>query len=164
MKVEYEKTDIDKIIFNELKKEQQLSVTNYFNFYILNVIAFKPWGLEYPIMGDIQDNCSAWMMHINPNQSSSFHCHSKKISILHVLEGSIVVKTHTNPLGFLFLAGDIIVFNKGVFHSETTGQESALILQVETSLNKTDVYRFVDRYDRQHKPFENKSKVIYFEE
>jgi quercetin dioxygenase-like cupin family protein len=133
------------------------------DIFIVNAIVFKQWGFEYPIAYVMDTNHSAWVLHINPNAETSFHCHSRKISIIKVLEGSILVRTNAawNPI--MVYEGDDIVFGKKVFHSEQAGPNGAVLLQLETSLDKTDAVRFKDKTGKVGLPYEGKCKVIFLE-
>lgn len=119
-----------------------------------NVIVNKPWGYEY--LAYHNSEVGVWILHINPFQSTSMHCHTKKTTGLIVLDGKIL-------LSFL---GDDIELNKldkrmirrGLFHSsKSISSEQTILLEIETPNNKEDLVRLKDDYGRKLQPYETES-------
>jgi hypothetical protein len=121
----------------------------------VNVIE-KPWGFEY--LAYENDVVGVWILHIQKNQATSMHCHSRKTTGLLVLDGEIM-------LSFL---GDQIQLNKlqkrmirrGLFHSSASiSEHGSILLEIETPKDKTDLIRLTDKYGREAQPYETKQIV-----
>lgn len=127
----------------------------------------KPWGYEY--LAYHNHEVGVWILHIDPSQSTSMHCHTEKTTGLIVLEGKIL-------LSFL---GDSIELNKlekrmirrGLFHSsKSTSDRQTILLEIETPNNKGDLVRLKDDYGRKLQPYEtesfqmDKKNIINFDE
>jgi mannose-6-phosphate isomerase-like protein (cupin superfamily) len=132
-----------------------------------NVIIKKPWGYEY--LAYHTPEVGVWILHINPYQSTSMHCHTEKTTGLIVLDGKI-------SLSFL---GDEIELNKldkrmirrGLFHSsKSISSNQTILLEIETPNNKEDLVRLKDEYGRKLQPYETESSepeektIIKFDE
>lgn len=122
-----------------------------------NLIIKKPWGYEY--LAYHNADVGVWILHINPFQSTSMHCHTKKTTGLIVLDGKIL-------LSFL---GDNIELNKlekrmirrGLFHSsKSISSEQTILLEIETPNDKEDLVRLNDIYGRKLQPYETESSEI----
>lgn len=119
-----------------------------------NLIIKKPWGYEY--LAYHNSDVGVWILHINPFQSTSMHCHTKKTTGLIVLDGKIL-------LSFL---GDNIELNKlekrmirrGLFHSsKSLYSNETILLEIETPNDKEDLVRLKDEYGRKLQPYETES-------
>jgi len=159
-KIEFIKGKVEDLMIDKLiKNGVQPSKLDLDNLYKHEAFVFKQWGFEYCIK---TTHCgfSVWMMHMYANHKSSFHCHRNKISTIKILEGSCLVETmFRNPV--MVYEGDTVIFNKGVFHSEEAGPNGCKILQFESSLDKTDAIRFLDKTGKVGLPYEGKCKVVY---
>lgn len=116
-----------------------------------NTIVKKPWGYEY--LAYENDDVGVWILHIDPFQSTSMHCHTSKTTGLIVLDGKIL-------LSFL---GDSVELNKldkrmirrGLFHSsKSISTQETVLLEIETPKNKEDLVRLKDEYGRKLQPYE----------
>ncbi len=162
MKVKYESISCERVIADKLELKAEKTDIDYFDLYLFRATVFKQWGFEYPLCFNPMRG-AAWMMHMYANHKSSFHCHSKKISIILILEGSCLVETKGhNPR--MFYEGDIAIFDKKVFHSEGAGPKGCKILQLESSCDKTDALRLSDDFGKVGLPYEGKCKVVYLNE
>jgi mannose-6-phosphate isomerase-like protein (cupin superfamily) len=121
--------------------------------YIKNSIVLKPWGYEY--LAYENNSVGVWILHINPNQSTSMHCHTKKTTGLIVLDGKILLSFigDKSELGKLQKR----MIRRGLFHSsKALGANQTILLEIETPNDKNDLVRLDDTYGRVLKPYETK--------
>jgi hypothetical protein len=122
----------------------------------MNYFVPKPWGREY-ICWESQD-CAIWVLEINENKSTSFHCHSEKNTGLVVLEGEVNLKLINSQYNFKALE-KINIF-RGRFHQSTAVGGNAVMIEVEAPVNKKDLIRWEDSNGRKNSLYENE-KVIF---
>ena len=119
-----------------------------------NVIVNKPWGYEY--LAYENEHVGLWFLHIEKGHQTSLHCHPKKDTGLMVLDGTVDV-SFLNDINRL-VSGRKIMIRKGLFHStKNHDDETALILEIETPVDKDDLVRFKDDYGRENKPYEDEN-------
>ena len=115
----------------------------------------KPWGYEY--LAFQNDNIAIWVLHIDYNQSTSLHCHTKKLTGLICLEGKVQVSFIKNkqiiePMGK-------VMIRPTLFHSsKSLSKEGSVIIEIETPVDKDDLVRLKDFYGRENKSYESKDK------
>lgn len=110
----------------------------------------KPWGWEFTLL-ESKDVLVSYL-NIDPNKSTSLHCHPTKITGYIVLEGEVEVEFLS---GFkIFQHGDSVNFRPGLFHRTTAGIDGALILEIETPANKRDLIRLEDSSGRSDSKYE----------
>ena len=141
---EFKRDRNDKAIFNQCHVNVKDLVNQHHDFS--NKITQKPWGYEYEILST--DNVSIQVLHINSNSATSFHCHPNKDTLLTVLETSHMVICGSSTLSKPLKKGDILVINKGAFHKTTALLYPAIVMEIETPVNKNDLVRFQDTYGR----------------
>ena len=122
----------------------------------MNYFVPKPWGREY-ICWESQD-CAIWVLEINENKSTSFHCHTEKNTGLVVLEGEVNLKLINSEYNFKALE-KINIF-RGRFHQSTAVGGNAVMIEVEAPVNKKDLIRWEDSNGRKNSLYENE-KVIF---
>lgn len=112
----------------------------------LGTVINKPWGYEYVLFQNKE--ISIWLLHIKKGFSTSMHCHPHKKTSLLVLSGEAQFKTLDGISNLKEEEGRII--NKGVFHSTgAISEEGILLIEVETPVNKEDLFRLEDPYKRE---------------
>jgi len=154
--IEFFANELEERLYRNLVRKQKKTEFKDIN-KLMNAVVFKCWGYEFLV--SLCGGFSAWMMHMYPNCKTSFHCHHNKVSIIKVIEGSCLVETFfRNPT--MVYEGDTVIFNKGVFHSEEAGPNGCKILQFESSWDKTDAVRFLDKHGKVGLPYEGRSKVV----
>ena len=122
----------------------------------MNYFVPKPWGREY-ICWESQD-CAIWVLEINENKSTSFHCHTEKNTGLVVLVGEVNLKLINSEYNFKALE-KINIF-RGRFHQSTAVGGNAVMIEVEAPVNKKDLIRWEDSNGRKNSLYENE-KVIF---
>ena len=122
----------------------------------MNYFVPKPWGREY-ICWESND-CAIWVLEINENKSTSFHCHTEKNTGLVVLEGEVNLKLINSEYNFKALE-KINIF-RGRFHKSTAVGGNAVMIEVEAPVNKKDLIRWEDSNGRKNSLYENE-KVIF---
>ncbi len=120
-----------------------------------NSKVIKPWGSEYTIFKNSVS--STKLLRINKNKATSLHCHPVKKTGFILIKGSVEV-----DLGFYnkkkLRSLSRLMIRPGLFHSTKNHEhETALILEVETPIDKDDLVRFKDDYGRENKPYENEN-------
>jgi uncharacterized cupin superfamily protein len=119
--------------------------------YNKNIVK-KPWGYEYLVYEN--ESVGLWFLYINPNQSTSMHCHPKKTTGLVLLDGEAELSFLADSRKLRGL--DKAMIRRGLFHSTTAiSNEGAYIFEIETPVDKQDLVRLNDRYGRSSKPYED---------
>jgi len=116
-----------------------------------NAVVKKPWGYEYLCYKN--KDLAIWLLHIENNKQTSFHCHTKKHTSLIVLKGEIII---------YFMRGhkklnaiDKINIFRSRFHSTKALTDDVFLLEVETPIDKNDLVRLKDYYGRENLGYEN---------
>ncbi len=122
-----------------------------------NFVVKKPWGNEYIICKNV--NTATWLLNIKYNKKTSLHCHPKKKTGFILLSGKVEVM-----LGFydkrILKAPSKLMIRPGLFHStRAVSKKGAVVLEIETPINKDDLVRYKDNYGRENKPYEGKNKM-----
>ena len=103
-----------------------------------------------------------WFLFVKKNYETSLHCHSRKKTILLVLDGKIRFKTLNKTL--IVKKNQYIVIEKKVFHqTKSVSKNSSLVLEIETPVDKQDLIRLYDKYHRvgkEYEKIENKDKLL----
>ena len=123
----------------------------------MNYFVPKPWGREYICWESI--DCAIWVLEINENKSTSFHCHTEKNTGLVVLEGEVNLKLINSEYNFKALE-KINIF-RGRFHQSTAVGGNAVMIEVEAPVNKKDLIRWEDSNGRKNSLYENEK--VFFE-
>ncbi len=111
----------------------------------LSTVIQKPWGYKYRVYVDAFYDL--WHLCLRPGESTSLHCHPRKVTALICLHGEGTVRLlshqqHVKALSCLHLG-------KGVFHAtENSGLTDLDLIEVEVPRNKLDLLRAKDRYGR----------------
>jgi mannose-6-phosphate isomerase-like protein (cupin superfamily) len=120
-----------------------------------NTKVIKPWGSEYTIFKN--SISSTKLLRINKNKGTSLHCHPIKKTGFILIKGSVEV-----DLGFYnkkkLKSISRLMIRPGLFHStKNHDDETAMILEIETPIDKDDLVRFKDDYGRENKPYEDEN-------
>lgn len=117
----------------------------------------KPWGSEYTIYKNSVS--STKLLKIEKFKSTSLHCHPTKKT------GFILIKGEVNvDLGFYnkkkLSSISRLMIRPGLFHSTSNNaEETAVILEIETPIDKDDLVRFKDEYGRENTSYEGENKM-----
>lgn len=129
------------------------------NDSIYNNIVEKPWGEEYCVYRE--NNISIWLLKINPNEKTSFHCHPNKKTGLILIDG--IVQVNLIDRSFKLTGFEKAMFENGIFHqTHNISKKPIYLLEVETPDNKYDLIRIDDKYGRKNKNFETELKLKTF--
>lgn len=121
------------------------------DFDFSDIIVKKPWGYEYLLFEN--DDVAVWILHLNPFSQTSMHCHPNKSTSLICLNGQVECKT----LDSEYLCDELkgIYLGEKVYHQTSNKNNStAIIMEIETPVNKFDLVRFEDDYGRKEKKYE----------
>ena len=128
------------------------------NFDFSKVVVIKPWGKEYLSYKGIDTDI--WTLHLKNSFGTSIHCHPKKRTSLIVLEGEVISSTLNKE--YPLKEGEMILYEKGVFHStKAISKKGALIMELESPPEKTDLARLKDDYGRANKGYETKEEMCF---
>lgn len=138
-----------------INKSQSCLVDEHIDF--TDLIVKKPWGYEYLLFEN--DDVAIWILHINAFSKTSMHAHPNKNTSLICLSGEVFCKTLDDKNSFGVLDG--IYLGKKVFH-QTLNETSkeAIIMEIETPVNKFDLVRFKDEYGRADKSYESSENYV----
>ena len=118
-----------------------------------NKVVNKPWGYEY--LAYQNDNLAIWVLHLNYDQTTSLHCHTKKLTGLICLEGEVQVSFIGNSLTIKSM--DKVMIRPTLFHSsKCLSKDGSIIIEIETPVDKDDLVRLKDFYGRENKSYESK--------
>jgi len=116
------------------------------------VIVRKPWGYEY--LAYKNKDVALWLLHINPGERTSMHCHPNKSTGLVVLDGSAEINFIADSKQLQAPAKQMI--RRGLFHqTHAVGDEPVLMFEVETPVDKDDLVRLHDNYGRKDSGYED---------
>ncbi len=117
-----------------------------------NKIIPKPWGHEFLMYEN--DDVGLWILHLNPEQQTSMHCHTEKTTGLVVLDGEILLSFISDNI--LLKKGQKRMIRRGLFHSsKNVSSNKSIMLEIETPKNKTDLVRLHDSYGRELTSYES---------
>jgi mannose-6-phosphate isomerase-like protein (cupin superfamily) len=117
-----------------------------------DVTVLKPWGYEFLLYENI--NLAIWFLYLEHQKSTSFHCHSKKLTGLISLEGKIKVSFFENSQ--IIEPLQKIMIRERLFHSsKSTTEGGSFLIEVETPVEKGDLIRYEDSYGREGLPYES---------
>jgi len=139
----FKHTKEDKDILNSLNIDYTDLIKDDYDYSKEKIL--KPWGYEYQIYADKE--VAIWILHIDSNQKTSFHCHPNKQTTLKLLSKERILCRNLLTTEVLF-QGDIIEIDKGVFHQTIGCGFGAIIMEVEIPNNKNDLIRYQDIYGR----------------
>lgn len=122
-----------------------------------NLVVEKPWGYEYIIYSN-KLLCITFL-HILYNHGTSLHCHPNKKTGYILLSGSTEIQ-----LGFynkeISAAPSKTIIRPGLFHSTSAiSEQGAIVLELETPIDKNDIVRFKDNYGREKDDYQGSSKL-----
>lgn len=127
-----------------------------FKYDYKNVVVNKPWGYEYLMFENEQ--VAVWVLFMKKGSKTSMHCHPQKNTSLLVLDGRAKTSSLNDEFELSFL--DSMIISKGVFHSTSTEcEDGAVIMEIETPPDKTDLVRLKDEYGRENKGYEGENNI-----
>ncbi|GHO98689.1 hypothetical protein KSF_087370 [Reticulibacter mediterranei] len=141
--------DIERLVSRFLEEEQTLAVAPD---AALSGGVNKPWGQEYRVYADAFYDL--WFLELKAGQSTSLHCHPRKVTALLVLAGQASVQFLQYPPRTLE-AGEALHLGRGLFHAtHNVGTEPLHLIEVEVPRNKGDLVRIEDSYGREGMGYE----------
>jgi len=140
----FKQTTIDKRILTQLNIDPKSLINNEHDYS--KEIVKKPWGYEYQLFSN--QELAVWILHINGGEETSFHCHPNKDTALTVLETQHFVICGSLHISKPLQKGDTLLINKGTFHKTTALFYPAIVMEIETPINKNDLVRYKDNYGR----------------
>lgn len=146
-------TDLDRqsLLGHGTPREADLAGTDF-----AGVVVNKPWGYEYLMFRS--PDVSIWMLYIKKGCATSMHCHPKKKTSLLVILGDAVSSTLADRFPLKEKEG--LIFEKGVFHTtEAVSENGAFVLEIETPVDKTDLVRLKDRYQREKRGYTARKNI-----
>ena len=127
--------------------------------YYDNRIVYKPWGYEYVVFRSGK-KLSVTILNINPNKSTSLHCHPKKKTGFILLSGRAQIQ-----LGLwkqdskIYKSPSKLMIRTGLFHSiKCISKKPLIALEFETPVAKNDLVRYYDKYGRENISYEKGNK------
>lgn len=122
------------------------------------ILVNKPWGSEYLIYEN--NKVAVWMLNINFNHSTSFHCHPNKKTGLIALKGEASIELGFHETIRLSSPGKLMI-RPGLFHSTKALSNGGIqLLELETPADKKDLVRYSDGYGREGKPIEGNEAFV----
>jgi mannose-6-phosphate isomerase-like protein (cupin superfamily) len=116
-----------------------------------SIIVRKPWGYEYLMYQN--SHIGLWCLHIDKNCKTSLHCHPGKKTGFILISGQTRVSFLNGSVEFK--APSKLMIRQGLFHSTTALSEGgAVVLEVESPPDKTNLVRLDDEYGRKEQPYE----------
>lgn len=115
-----------------------------------DVLVVKPWGVERLVFDNGLVAC--WLLTLNAGGKTSLHCHPNKETAMILLNGVALVQTGLGESRTIGALGKTR-FSAGYFHRHT-GISDCDLLEVESPVDKFDLYRFRDEYQRAGEPYE----------
>ena len=115
-------------------------------------VVTKPWGYEY-LWFELSSS-AGWILWLGPDDNTSMHCHAKKTTALTVISGDPEIT------GFNFCVrpkvGEVIYIEAGCFHrtKNLSSEHPLCIMEIETPIDKEDLFRSSDGYGRSHSRYE----------
>ena len=155
---------INKFVRNKLDDEalkgisSEISITKDDTNDFKKVVVKKPWGYEYLIFQS--NNSAIWILYIKPKHQTSMHCHPQKKTSLVVLEGK--AKCSGLNKSTIMSLGHGLIIDKGSFHrTKALSKNGCFVMEIETPVNKHDLVRLKDSFDRVGKGYETIDKYKF---
>lgn len=143
-------TNEDKKRLKDINIDKSALEDNFFDYS--KVVVKKPWGYEYLIYQN--GITSVWILYIKRGFQTSMHCHPNKKTSLIVLSGKAVCSTLNEKMKLGPAEG--LLIHKAVFHStKSISKEGTIVMETETSTNKRDLVRLIDKYGRKGMGYES---------
>lgn len=140
-----DKTKQDELALSRCPRVVNAETTDTDEALLRRSIVLKPWGYEYFLAGN--KSAAAWILQLNPQESTSLHCHIEKKTVLIVLHGNVTVESLNNFQSHT--SGETIEIAAGAFHrTRVVGNQPAYLVEVESPNRKHDLVRLEDGYGR----------------
>ena len=122
----------------------------------MNELIIKPWGQEYCAYRN--KHMAIWVVAINKGAATSLHKHVTKESKMVVLDGLVKIEFRSRaPMRLKPL--EWVRLKRGQYH-RIHGMSKAVLLEVESPEDKSDVTRLEDGYNRVDKEIEKPQKPL----
>lgn len=110
-----------------------------------SVIVRKPWGYEY--LAYQNASVALWVLHIQPGERTSMHCHPNKSTGLVVIDGEAEINFIADSRRVRAPGKQMI--RRGLFHqTHAVSEHGVIMLEVESPVDKNDLIRLHDVYGR----------------
>lgn len=120
-------------------------------------IVRKPWGYEY--LAYSTPEVALWVLHIDQHQSTSLHCHPNKQTGFVLLAGEAELSFLADSKRLVAPSKQMI--RRGLFHQTTAiSSGGAVVLELETPNNKSDLVRLRDNFGREDLGYEGENEEI----
>lgn len=140
-----DKTEQDELALSRCPRVVNTETTDTDEDSLRRSIVLKPWGYEYFLAGN--ESAAAWLLQLNPQESTSLHCHTEKKTVLIVLHGNVTVESLNNFQSHT--SGATIEIAAGAFHrTRVVGNQPAYLVEIESPNKKHDLLRLEDGYGR----------------
>ena len=145
------KINLSELDSKKISESNEVINEELIEFDFSKVIVRKPWGREY--LAYTSGSTDIWILYLKKDAATSMHCHPNKKTSLIVLGGEVVCSTLNET--YNLKEGDMLIFNKGVFHStKAVSERGSLVMELESPPKKTDLIRLKDKYGRESKGYE----------
>lgn len=104
---------------------------------LIDIVVIKPWGYEYLVLQN--DLVSIWLLKLEHNKGTSFHCHENTFSNIICLNQSIKCETLDNT--YILNELDCLSIDPGKFHSVSGNNVDSFALEILTPPDRYDLYR-----------------------
>jgi mannose-6-phosphate isomerase-like protein (cupin superfamily) len=117
----------------------------------------KPWG-EETLVG-LHNRIELWELLIRPGDSTSYHSHPNKETLLVVIHGEALLRTEEGEE--TLRSGDFRLIERKACHQiRCSGKVPLLLHEIESPADKNDLVRIEDDYQREGRAYLYKSHVI----
>lgn len=143
----FQVSELDQKYLEQSNSDVEMCTTDF-----TDIKVNKPWGYEYLLFENA--DCAVWILSIDYQQNTSMHCHIYKDTSLICLQG--LVSSNTLSVNNLLAPLDGVFLPQKVFHqTNVLSEQGAVLLEVESPVNKFDLVRINDQYGRRGKDYED---------
>ena len=117
-----------------------------------DLVVSKPWGSEYLCYESSE--VAIWLLNVRFSCSTSMHCHPNKHTGYVVLDGSVELSWVDNKVQ-LSAGEKINIFRRRFHATKAISHHGATLLEIESPVDKYDLVRLSDDYDRTNMGYES---------
>lgn len=122
----------------------------------MTTIVTKPWGYEY--IAYQNQLVAVKVLHINPHERTSLHCHPNKSTGLVVVGGQAIINFIADQS--ILNAPSKKMIRRGLFHQTIAiSNDGVIMLEIETPVDQDDLVRLNDCYGRKDKGYESSTFI-----
>ncbi len=152
----FESTGADELLLADALKcrveDKSVHPKNYRDCAIL-----KPWGYEFEMFDDRKN--AVWLLNMNPNRSTSMHCHQHKAAVLIPLTGEITLITLSGR--YIIKPMESATLMPKTFHCLwNSGSSEVAVIEIESPSIKLDLVRANDAYGREKSGYEGSKFIV----